>query len=214
MSNLDYRIFYERNLPHYQPEGATLFVTIRLVNSLPVQIIQQLQKEKDEIESRLSKIADTKERASCTYDEQRRYFSKFDAFLDRAIDGPTWLQDTRIAQLLVTSLHYRDEHAFHLDAFSILPNHAHLVFKPILKQGNQYHSLPQILHSLKLHTALEANKILARKGQFWQHESYDHVVRDEAEWQRIVQYVVYNPVKAGLVKEWQDWPWTYCRYSL
>ena len=75
-----------------------------------------------------------------------------------------------------------------------------------------YLALSRIMHSLKRHTALKANKILERRGKFWQHESYDHVVRDEAELKRIRQYVLNNPVKAGLVAEFQDWPWSYCKH--
>ena len=48
-----------------------------------------------------------------------------------------------------------------------------------------------------------------KKGAFWQHESYDHVVRNEKEFERILAYIVNNPVKAGLVADWQDWPYTY-----
>jgi len=61
------------------------------------------------------------------------------------------------------------------------------------------------MQSIKRHTARQANLYLKRQGTFWQAESYDHVIRDEAEWQRIIHYVLYNPVKAGLVAEWQAW---------
>jgi REP element-mobilizing transposase RayT len=43
----------------------------------------------------------------------------------------------------------------------------------------------------------------------WQSESYDHIVRDEDEFYRIINYIINNPVKAGLVENWQDWPHTY-----
>ncbi len=69
------------------------------------------------------------------------------------------------------------------------------------------------MHSIKGFTAGRANQLLGRTGAFWLHESYDHYVRDEAELRRIVAYVVNNPVKAGLVTEWQAWPWTYVRDS-
>ena len=65
--------------------------------------------------------------------------------------------------------------------------------------------------SIKRHTALEANRLLQRSGAFWQDESYDHYFREEGEWARTVGYVLNNPVKAGLVKHWQDWPWSWRR---
>lgn len=91
-----------------------------------------------------------------------------------------------------------------------MPNHVPLVFTPLPKDNSDdYHSLASIMHSLKRYTSRQANKILGRTGQFWQHESYDHVVRDKAELERIILYVINNPVSAGLAQDWRDWPWTY-----
>jgi len=67
------------------------------------------------------------------------------------------------------------------------------------------------MQSLKGYTARHANKILGREEKFWQDESYDHEVRDEEELARIVKYVLNNPVKAGLVNNWQDWKWNWLR---
>jgi REP element-mobilizing transposase RayT len=74
--------------------------------------------------------------------------------------------------------------------------------------------LTEILHSLKRHSAREANKILQRQGTFWQAESYDHFIRDDSELESIVKYVLYNPVKANLVKEQTDWQWSYSKYDI
>ena len=95
-----------------------------------------------------------------------------------------------------------------------MPNHGHVVFAPLEGSDGKYFSLSTIMHSLKLHTALEANKILGREGSFWQHENYDHYVRNEDELERIIKYVIYNPVKAGLVDDWKNWKWTYCKYDM
>ena len=59
-----------------------------------------------------------------------------------------------------------------------------------------------------------ANKFFQRNGTFWQDESYDHFIRDDAELERIIKYVLHNPVKANLVKEQKDWIWTYCKYEI
>jgi REP element-mobilizing transposase RayT len=75
----------------------------------------------------------------------------------------------------------------------------------------RFYSLASIMHSIKRHSGLEANKLLGRKGAFWQDESYDHYIRDHEEWARTVNYVLKNPVKAGLVNEWQEWPWSWCK---
>ena len=68
-----------------------------------------------------------------------------------------------------------------------------------------------IMHSLKSWTANQANGLLGRNGQFWEHESYDHVVRSDEEFHRVVNYVLNNPVKAGLVRDWREWRWSWKR---
>ena len=64
------------------------------------------------------------------------------------------------------------------------------------------------MHSLKSYTANRANEILNRAGSFWQKESYDHWVRDQAEFHRIKAYIENNPVKAGLAKVPDEYPWS------
>ena len=68
-----------------------------------------------------------------------------------------------------------------------------------------------IMQRLKSFTARKANRILGRQGSFWQDESCDHVVRDDGELGRIVEYILQNPVKAGLVSDWQEWQWVYVK---
>ncbi|MEY4539018.1 MAG: hypothetical protein RLZZ306_775, partial [Bacteroidota bacterium] len=69
--------------------------------------------------------------------------------------------------------------------------------------------LEQIMHSVKLFSASQCNKLLGLEGKFWQEESYDRFVRNNDELKRIIKYVVYNSVKAGLCEKPSDWKWTY-----
>jgi len=211
MSTLEYQLFYRRHLPHIQPPGATLFITFRLAGSIPVEVRQQLLAEAKRVDAILAHIQDRQERASRAYLEQRRLFGRWDAALDTAQSGPFWLRDPRIARLMVESLHHREGRVYDLDAFCVMPNHVHVVFTPLAKADGTYHTMSAIMHSLKRYTARQANLLLGREGSFWQHENYDHVVRDEGEWRRIVLYVLNNPVKAGLVDTWEQWEWTYCK---
>ncbi len=214
MSQFDYKPSYRRHLPHIQPPGATLFVTFRLAGSIPVEILCQLNEEQERIEKRLAQIGDPAERAHLADREQRRLFGKWDKALDSAQAGPFWLRDERIAALVADSMHYLDHRRYTLEVFCIMPNHVHCVFTPLSKSGGTWYSMSSIMHSLKRHTALHANRILGRRGDFWQHENYDHVVRDEKEFNRIVAYVLNNPVSAGLVSTQEEWKWSYCRTNL
>ena len=205
----DYRFYYRRNLPHYQPERATLFVTFRLAGSIPSHIVREFADDHARKLANLREQPDSDGRNQRISEEQRRAFGKWDAVLHRMDCGPRWLEDSRIADIVVKALQHRNGKVIRLHAYCLMPNHAHIVFTPLPKLDGSMHSLSSIMHSLKLRTAREGNRVLGLNGEFWHHENYDHVVRDEAEYGRIMEYVVNNPVKAGLVQEWQDWPWNY-----
>jgi len=211
MSQFDYRPYYRRHLPHIQPPGATLFVTFRLAGSIPFEILCQFKEEQEQLEKRLAQIGNSAERARQADREQRRLFGKWDKTLDLAQTGPVWLGDERIAALVAESMHYLDHRRYTLEAFCIMPNHVHCVFTPKAKSLETYYSLASIMHALKRYTALYANRILGRHGDFWQHENYDHVVRDQKEFNRIITYVLNNPVSAGFVSMPEEWRWSYCR---
>ncbi len=213
MNQFSFKHSYHRNLPHIQIEGATLFVTFRLAGSLPVEVIKRLSNEKETSEFELAKIRNSKECTEKTDVESRRLFGKWDDALDTSASNVRHLADPRIADLVSESLRFRDGKVYELIAFCIMPNHVHVVFTPLKESDEKYFSLSHIMHSLKRHTAREANLILGCEGEFWQHESYDRVVRNNSELERIVKYVLYNPVKAGLTDNWQNWKWNYYKYS-
>jgi putative transposase len=169
--------YYRRNLPHLQNAGKTYFVTFRLAGSLPKEIIQ-------------------KQKAN-------RTFSEYDASLDAASIGPTWLKDKVLAQHLYDHILAEALRSYRLDCFTILSNHVHLVLRP-----HEPMRLDEAMRRIKQPTAFRCNQILERSGAFWQAGSYDHIIRP-SERERIILYVLRNPIKAGLVKEWREWPYTY-----
>jgi putative transposase len=213
MNQFSFKPFYRRKLPHIQPDGATLFVTFRLANSLPADVVEQLKTEKERINLDLEKIIDRKERERQSDLENHRYFGKWDEALNLGT-GKKYLSNLDVANMVAESLHYRDGKVYDLIAFSIMPNHVHLVITPIETLEGKVYSLSTIMHSLKRHTARQANLILGQEGYFWQHENYDHFARDIAELERIISYVLENPVKAGLVDDPTKWQWSYSKYEM
>jgi REP element-mobilizing transposase RayT len=205
MDNLRFREFYRRRLPHIQIGGATYFVTFRLKNSLPKEVLQKLSQEFE----RIKKLPQSKLEV-----EQHHWFEKFDSYLDQVLCGEQHLTNPQIAGLVREAIHYRNTKVYDLISFCIMPNHVHLIFTPLEKETDKFYSLTEILHSLKRHTARQSNLFLKQSGPFWQDESYDRVIRDEAELERIIKYVLYNPVKANLVNEQKDWTWTYCKFDM
>lgn len=214
MKNLDYREYYRRNLPHIQPRGATFLINFRLAGSLPAEVVERLRAETDKLEESLLTIKDQKEKNLVRDKEQSILFGKWDEALHKSQTGPFWLKDERIAKIVADSILYHDGDWFDVLAYCIMPNHVHLVLIPYERSDKADYSLTKIMHNIKRNSANHANKTLGRTGGFWQHENYDHFARDEAELKRIIKYVLYNPVKANLVKEQEDWKWSYCKYEM
>ena len=202
---LSFREFYKRRLPHIQVAGGTYFITFRLANSLPLDALKNLDEEKQKI----TRLPESQKEAA-----HQAWFAKYDDYLDKALHGDLYLKNEQVADLIGESIRFRDGKVYDLISYCIMLNHVHLVCTPLVKEKDVYFGLSEILHSLKRHTAREANKILQRNGTFWQDESYDHFIRDDAELERIVKYVLYNPVKANLVIEQIDWRWSYSKYEM
>ena len=89
----------------------------------------------------LAKISDPTERRQRACEEQHRLFGKWDKALDASQSGPFWLREQSIAALIAESLHYRNGKVYDLDAFCIMPNHIHLVCKPLPKTDGPYHAI-------------------------------------------------------------------------
>jgi REP element-mobilizing transposase RayT len=68
--------------------------------------------------------------------------------------------------------------------------------------------LQDILHSVKLFTARRINKNENRSGHLWEEESFETTIRNDRHFVNVYNYVIQNPVSAGFVKNWQDWPGT------
>ncbi len=213
MTPFDYRQFYRRNLPHLHSPGSTLFTTFRLADSIPSSIINEYRSERV-----------LRERECKTNPElaefYRNWFLKFDSILDKAVSGPTWLAIPEVRSVVYEKLLKDDVSKYRLDAFSIMNNHVHVVFRPNLDERSlteiridgrvnfksDQDTLAEIMQSMKGVTARDCNRLLKRKGQFWEHESFDREVRNEEGFIRAVRYTLRNPVKAGLVKRPMDWP--------
>ncbi|HZN34394.1 MAG TPA: transposase [Pirellulaceae bacterium] len=205
-----------RNLPHWCVPCAIHFVTFRLAGSLPRDVIDGLKQRRRELLSKASAGVSASEHRQRAH---KLLFAAYDDYLDshRQID---WLLDPRIAALVRSSLYHLHGKKIVLWAYSIMPNHVHALFAPMLGAENERQALDDeigenedrgplagIMHSLKGYTAHQANKILGRSGAFWQHESYDHWIRDENELERVVDYISANAVKAQLAQRTTDWYW-------
>ena len=219
-------LYYRRHLPHYQPSDAVYHIVLRLAGSLPSEVIERLRLENEAVQNQIWGYKDTQKRVDEWHEYQTSYFEKFDQFIDCSSTGPRWLEREDVASIVAEAIRYRDDKMYDLSAFTIMPNHVHIIastvglsidspdkstkanLRPCQNKSDLY-PLTNILSSLKKYTARLANKVLGRQGMFWQDESYDHVIRDGDELERTIWYVLHNPVKAKLVTEWQNWKFSY-----
>ena len=198
--------YYRRNMPHIVPPGGTLFITFRLAGSLPLAVIQQLQVELEAALDMISQVITAEEQnAAAVHRARKAYFGKFDAQLDGNSAGPQRLHQPAVADLVKHEIELLAELGIDVLSYCIMPNHVHLVMQ--LPEVPDF-SFGKLMQRLKGRTAYKANQLLQRNGPFWQHESYDHLVRGIRELERINAYVVMNPVKAGLVENWEELPFT------
>jgi REP element-mobilizing transposase RayT len=97
---------------------------------------------------------------------------------------------------------------FNLHGAVIMPDHVHLVLTP-LYGGAGFYCIPEITQGIKSSSAHQINRLLERKGEVWQRESFDHVLRREESIAEKVQYIWENPVRAGLVDIASDYRWSW-----
>lgn len=184
-------------LPHVKREGASYFVTFRLADSLPREVLIRFEAER--AKALRENGGTTKERCAEANRDLRR---KVERYLDEGA-GACHLRREDVAALVVSALRYGQGKQYLLDEWVVMPNHVHLVIWPMPNV-----TLSEILRSRKRHIARQANLVIGRTGAaFWQAESYDHWIRDEEEKARIRRYVRMNPVKAGLCKTPEEWRW-------
>jgi hypothetical protein len=89
-----------------------------------------------------------------------------------------------------------------------MPDYAHLVLMPLADDNGNF-SIPEIMQGIKSTSAHRISKLLRRKGLVWQQESFDHVVRQEEGIPARVEYLINNPVRAGLVRSAEEYPWAW-----
>ncbi len=175
-------------LPHFDAPGVEQFITYRLGDSLPREC-------RGEWEAFLH-LEDDLER-------QR----KIQMYLDRG-RGACHLRKPKVADLVQENLRHSDGRRYRLCAWVVMPNHVHALAE--IWQT----PMEKLLHSWKSYTAKQANTLLGQTGMFWAEDYFDRFIRDAAHFARVVRYIEHNPVKAGLVRSPEEWPWSSAYYRL
>lgn len=170
----------QRNLPHWIAAGATYFVTYRLADSLPAEVLALRKVEL---------------RSSRGRPEEADMEGRQEA-LDRWLDagrGRCLLRLSAVQDLVLENWLHFEGVRYQLDKFVIMPNHVHLIVKPL-----PGYSLSRICHGWKSFSGKAIARMTGEKPPIWMDESYDHIVRDEQELEHFRQYIAENPGLAGL----------------
>jgi REP element-mobilizing transposase RayT len=95
----------------------------------------------------------------------------------------------------------------HLHAIVVMPDHVHLLLRPLRDENSWPFPLVEILQCFKGTTAHRINKMLGASGPVWEEESFDHVLRSDEGLKQKCEYIRQNPVRAGLVQKPEDYRW-------
>jgi putative transposase len=173
-------------LPHRDEPGLTQFVTFRLTDCFPESLRSEWE--------HLFKIED---------DQKRR--TELESYLDKG-RGECHLHHLEIAQLVEEAIRFFHGERYGLRAWVVMPNHVHALFNV------EAASMAEILESWKKHTAIKANRLLNRRGAFWQADYWDTFMRNAEQERKSVSYIENNPTKAKLVLDPKEWPWSSARF--
>jgi REP element-mobilizing transposase RayT len=191
--------FRRGKLPHWEIKGGRYFVTVRLADSLPRDVVARLQ----EIHHSLSAVKSASTQFTALH---REYFQTMEKYLD-AGTGACLLRDSIAATIVRDELIALDDWSVAVPHYSIMPNHWHALLVPA---PDCTHSLDEIIKRLKGRTGrrIRAATKTSGTGPMWQRERFDRWMRDDAEWEKTVTYIRNNPINAGLAARWEEHAWT------
>ena len=175
--------WHRRNLPHRDKEGLIQSLTFRLADSMPKHVLEKMEAE-------LTRFAEDQQAL-----ERRK---KMQFYLDQGV-GSCALNQPEVAQCVMDALRHHDGERYRLLAWSIMPNHVHVLIQA-------YGEVAKIVQSWKSYTgkwALKRNRRLelgipSEQESFWQMEYWDRFIRNEEHFNQTLDYILRNPVNAGL----------------
>ena len=172
-------------LPHFDSGDVTQFITFRMGDSLPQQVLNELEYL-------------TKNGTERIIERQ----TQIEAYLDQG-SGSCILRDSECASIVQNALKFLDGTRYELRAWVVMPNHVH-----VLARFSQGQPLWKAMHSLKSYTSNELGKLHPEVRQIWQEESFDRFIRSDEHYWHIVRYIQENPVKANLCRKPEEFPWS------
>ena len=150
---------------------------------------------------------------------EKKFFNKFDEFLNKLDIPENYLKNPKCADVVVEKLEKYDNKHYELLAYCIMPTHVHILIDTAIQKQklgeneefnkNNYVPIGKIMQLIKGASSYEINIILKRNGTLWLRDYWDHYIRNDKEFGRVVDYIKLNPVKPGLVDDWTKWKYMF-----
>jgi hypothetical protein len=187
--------FWRGRLPHWEVADGRYFVTIHLSGAIP----QLGQDRIHALALEHAKLPESDPEGRLKL--QRRIYAEMELWLDRT-EYASHLQQPDVARMVMEAIAFRQGTTWNMLEYVVMPSHLHLFFE-LLHEG-----LKNTLEQFKRWTGHQAAKLLdVDCERFWQDEWFDHWSRSDEEDEKIAEYIRRNPEKAGLVEQYQDWPY-------
>lgn len=195
--------------PHYQFDDSIVFITWRLAFTLPAYIIalfRELSKHPEQAEHDAERL-----RQDNAYLYQK--FLDYDLALASYQNPGFSLNEPNIAELIKASFHSQDGLKYELHAYVLMSNHVHLLIRALTDADGKHYHISDIVQSLKRYTATQINRYLHRAGTVWDDFYFDRIIRNQKNYFNVVNYILRNPVTAGLVDDVEKWKDSYVNNS-
>ena len=115
-----------------------------------------------------------------------------------------WMEDPLNREVLLSAMHrVKDKHPFRHFAHVIMPDHMHWLFAP-----GEPTDFSVIVAALKRDVTWRLKEQGKLDGPLWQNRFYDHVIRDENDFARHLDYIHFNPVKHGVAVSPCSYAWS------
>jgi REP element-mobilizing transposase RayT len=184
-------------LPHWEVADGRYLITVHLAGAIPPSGQERVRAEVDRLRRAVAN-------GQPGHWQRLRLSVTVERWLDRAA-AAMHLGEATVAEMVCEAVEHRAAlGVWELFEYVVMPSHVHLFLR--LNGGRLKDSIEQF----KTWTGGQASRLLAGRYRrpVWQREWFDHWSRSPDEDDRIQAYLRANPVKAGLAKCWQDWPWS------
>jgi putative transposase len=111
--------------------------------------------------------------------------------------------------IVLDSMKFHNGEKYHLHAGVVMATHVHLILHPLEKTRGLFHSLTEIMHSIKSYSAYQIQRTLSMRGVIWMDEYYDRIIRNDDDYLEKLNYIVNNPLKSGTVDAPENYKWLF-----